>query len=192
MGMYGARGAGIAERDGVMDRIDGVEGTLAKAFGCVGGYIAGSNTLIDAVRSYAPGFIFTTALPPPVCAAATAAIRHPESLELGARTPSGACGAHQGGADRCRAADDDEPDTYRAGLRRRSGTLQRSERSFAHRARHLHPADQLPDGAEGKERLRITPSPYHHDGLIDALAEASLDVWQRLRLPFKKRAFAAE
>jgi len=140
-------------------RIDGVEGTLAKAL---------SAAMLPAQppdrrgRSYAQGFIFTTALPSPVSAAATAAIRHPKSLQLRTRTPSGACGAHQGGADRCRAADDDEPDTYRAGLRRRSGTLQISERSFAHRARHLHPADQLPDGAEGKERLRITPSPYHH------------------------------
>jgi 5-aminolevulinate synthase len=192
VGMYGAHGAGIAERDGVTDRIDVVEGTLAKAFGCLGGYLAGSSTLIDAVRSYAPGFIFTTALPPSVCAAATAAIRHLKASswererhqDRAARTkavltaaalpvmpsPTHIVPVFVGDPERCKQA---------------------SDLLLAEHGIYIQPIN-YPTVPKGKERLRITPSPYHDDGVIDALAEALVDVWQRLGLPFKDRALAAE
>jgi 5-aminolevulinate synthase len=192
VGMYGARGAGIAERDGVMDRIDVIEGTLAKAFGCVGGYIAGSGTLIDAVRSYAPGFIFTTALPPSVCAAATVAIRHLKASnwererhqERATRTkavltaaalpvmtsPTHIVPVFVGDPERCKEA---------------------SDLLLAEHGIYIQPIN-YPTVPKGKERLRITPSPYHDDGLIDTLAEALVDVWERLGLPFMERELAAE
>ena len=183
VGMYGPHGGGIAERDGVMDRIDIVEGTLAKAFGCLGGYIAANSNLIDAVRSYAPGFIFTTALPPPICAAAIAAIRHLKSSpwererhqERAARLKSVLHAArlpvmqsethivpvYVGDPEKCKLACD----------------LLLSE----HRI-YIQPIN-YPTVPRGQERLRITPSPYHTDELMDDLVEALAAVWDQLKLP---------
>jgi 5-aminolevulinate synthase len=192
VGMYGPRGAGIAARDGTMGRIDVIEGTLAKAFGCLGGYIAGSAQLIDAVRSYAPGFIFTTALPPAVCAAATAAIRHlrvsdwerERHLNRAGRTKAVLAAAglpiiendthivpvFVGDPERCKQASDL--------LLERHGI-------------YIQPIN-YPTVAKGTERLRITPSPYHDDALIDELAEALVNVWEELGLPRNRRPLAAE
>jgi 5-aminolevulinate synthase len=192
VGMYGPRGGGISERDGAMDRIDVIQGTLAKALGCLGGYITGSRILIDTVRSYAPGFIFTTALPPAVCAAATAAIRHLKTsqwerarhqdratrtkavLTAAAlpvmRNPSHIVPVLVGDPERCKEASDLL--LYDHGI--------------------YIQAINYPTVPKGAERLRITPSPYHDDELIDALAEALVDVWQRLRLPLTQHALAAE
>jgi 5-aminolevulinate synthase len=192
VGMYGPRGGGICERDGVMGRVDVLEGTLAKAFGGLGGYIAASANLCDAVRSYAPSFIFTTALPPAVCAAAAAAIRHLKSSnwererhqDRAARTKAVLTAARLpvmpspthivpifiGDPEKCKAASD----------------LLLTEHGI-----YIQPIN-YPTVPRGMERLRITPSPYHDDALIDALAEALVDVWERLGLPLHRRALAAE
>ena len=192
VGMYGPRGGGISERDGAAHRIDVIEGTLAKAFGSLGGYIAGTNEVIDVVRSYAPGFIFTTALPPPICAAATAAIRHLKTSQWerdrhqdrAARTkavlaaaalpvmtsPTHIVPVFVGDPERCKQASD----------------LLLSDHGI-----YIQPIN-YPTVPRGAERLRITPSPYHDDGLTDALAEALVDVWYKLRIPLKKPTLAAE
>src|SRR5581483_2493775 len=174
VGMYGRRGGGISERDGVASRIDVIEGTLAKAFGCLGGYITGSRTLIDAVRSYAPGFIFTTALPPSVCAAATAAIRHLKTSNVERER-------HQERAARVKAVLNAAAlpvmpsDTHIVPLfvGDPEKCKQASDLLLEDHGIYIQPIN-YPTVAKGTERLRITPSPYHDDGLIDQLAEALL------------------
>jgi len=192
VGMYGPRGGGIAERDGVMHRIDVLEGTLAKAFGCLGGYIAARREIVDAVRSYAPGFIFTTALPPAVCAAATAAIRHLKTSQWERQK-------HQDRAARVKAV------LGAAGLPVMPsdthivpvfvGDPERCKRAcdllLEEHGIYIQPIN-YPTVPKGSERLRITPSPYHEDRLIDQLAEAMVQVWQKLDLPLGAEPIAAE
>ncbi|HKR20218.1 MAG TPA: 5-aminolevulinate synthase [Stellaceae bacterium] len=180
VGLYGARGAGVAERDGVLDRVDLVQGTLAKAFGLMGGYVAASATLVDFLRSYAPGFIFTTALPPAIAAGAVASIRYVKSAtELrqqhqeraarlkqrlaAAKLPVMASDSHIvpvliGDARLCKQAADDLLERHRI---------------------YVQPIN-YPTVPRGGERLRFTPTPLHTDADIDTLVAALSDVWSRL------------
>ncbi len=191
VGMYGPRGGGVAEREGLMDQIDVIEGTLAKGFGTLGGYIAASTAVIDAVRSFAPSFIFTTALPPAIAAAATAAIQHLKASGMErarqrqqvARTkhalmaaglpvmpnPSHIVPVFVGDAEKCKAACDmllERHDIY------------------------IQPIN-YPTVARGTERLRITPTPYHSDAHIVQLVEALVDVWTALDMPFGGKIISA-
>jgi 5-aminolevulinate synthase len=175
-----------------MNRVDVIEGTLAKAFGCLGGYITGSTDLIDAVRSYAPGFIFTTALPPAICAAATAAIRH-------LKTSGWERERHQDRAARVKAVLNAAglpvmpSDTHIVPVL--VGEPEKCKMAcdmlLADHGIYIQPIN-YPTVPRGMERLRITPSPYHDDALIDALAEALVDVWERLQLPKRRQEMAAE
>jgi 5-aminolevulinate synthase len=192
VGMYGPRGGGMAAQQGAMGRVDVLEGTLAKAFGCLGGYIAANSAICDAVRSYAPGFIFTTALPPAICAAAAAAIRHLKTSNFERER-------HQERAGRVKAVLNaaglpvmpSETHIVPVFVGNPEKCKAATDLLLAEHGIYIQPIN-YPTVPKGSERLRITPSPYHDDGLIDALAEALVDVWQRLELPLKDRALAAE
>ena len=182
VGLYGPRGGGIAEREGLMHRVDIIEGTLGKAFGVVGGYITGSASLVDFVRSFASGFIFTTALPPHIAAGAQASIRHLKVSdwerrqqqdrvrkvrrrlrEIGIPTldnPSHIVPVMVGDPVKCRMISD--------WLMERYGI-------------YVQPIN-YPTVPKGTERLRITPSPVHTDADIEELVNALSALWSQCAL----------
>lgn len=182
VGLYGPRGAGMAEREEALHRITVVQGTLAKGFGLVGGYIAGPAALVDCVRSFAPNFIFTTAMPPVIAAGALASVRYlkTSSVERGqlqeraaqlkrlltrAGLPVLETASHivpviVGDPVLCKRASD--------------------ELLLRHRV-YIQPINS-PTVPKGTERLRITPSPLHDDAKMDHLVAGLQDVWERLRL----------
>jgi 5-aminolevulinate synthase len=182
VGLYGPRGGGVAERDGLMDRIDVINGTLAKAFGVIGGYIAGSAAMIDFVRSFGSGFIFTTALPPHVAAGALASVRH----------------LKESGAERARQQE--RVAAVRARLKAIGIPMLDnpshivpvmvkdpvkckwiSDWLMANHGIYVQPIN-YPTVHKGTERLRITPSPVHSDADIDRLARALSEIWSQCAL----------
>ncbi|KGK78925.1 5-aminolevulinate synthase [Thalassobacter stenotrophicus] len=182
VGMYGPRGAGVAERDGLMDRIDIINGTLAKAYGVMGGYIATSARMADAVRSYAPGFIFTTSLPPAVAAGAAASVKvlkteqklrdmqqdHARILKMrlrGLGLPiidhgSHIVPVHVGDPVKCKMI---------------------SDRLLSDHGVYVQPIN-FPTVPRGTERLRFTPSPVHTPDMIDDLVHAMDSLWSHCAL----------
>jgi 5-aminolevulinate synthase len=182
VGMYGPRGGGVSEREGLAHRIDIIEGTLGKAFGVVGGYITGSAAICDFIRSFASGFIFTTALPPAVAAAATASIRHLKTSDA------------ERMAQRSRVA------RLRAALDRHGIPHMKNDshivpvpigdpvkcRMIANILMqdwgiYVQPIN-YPTVPKGTERLRFTPGPLHSDADIDHLATALASLWAQCAL----------
>jgi 5-aminolevulinate synthase len=192
VGMYGRRGAGIAEQDGVMARIDIIEGTLAKAFGTLGGYIAASSAVVDAVRSHAPGFIFTTALPPAIAAAATASIAHLKTSGL-ERAGQRAAVAATKAALRKAGLPVLATETHIVPVMVGDSDLckQASDILLDRHGIYIQPIN-YPTVARGTERLRITPTPAHDARLIQHLTDAMVAVWKELDLPLGRNTLPVE
>lgn len=182
VGMYGARGGGISERDSLQHRLDVIQGTLGKAFGVMGGYITGSRNVIDAVRSYAAGFIFTTTMPPALAAGAEASVRHLMNSS-------------------------DERRAHQANVTRLKSMLKEKNIPFMPTPTHIIPvmigdpalcraASELliedwgiyvqpinfPTVPRGTERLRITPTPLHSEGMMQDFVTALDSVFRQLKL----------
>jgi 5-aminolevulinate synthase len=186
VGMYGPRGGGVADREGLMGELDVIEGTLAKGFGGLGGYIAASAALVDAVRSYAPQFIFTSTLPPSVAASAAAAVRilKASNAERDRHQAMARMVKHALRAAGLPVLDNPShivPVMVRDAAKCRAA----SELLLRRHDIYIQPIN-YPTVAKGAERLRITPTPRHTEAQVALLVEALVDVWKTLELPFEE------
>ena len=189
VGLYGPRGGGIAEREGLMDRITVIEGTLGKAFGVMGGYIAGSKAMCDFVRSFASGFIFSTALPPAIAAGAAASIRHLKESQIERVRHQNRVAIVRARLDALGIPHIDNPShiiPVMVGDPHHCKMI--SDWLMANHGIYVQPIN-YPTVPKGTERLRITPSPVHTDGDIDKLVEAISEIWSQCALA--RRAEAA-
>ncbi len=189
VGLYGPRGGGIAEREGLMDRITVIEGTLGKAFGVMGGYIAGTKAMCDFVRSFASGFIFSTALPPAIAAGAAASIRHLKESQIERVRHQNRVAIVRARLDALGIPHIDNPShiiPVMVGDPHHCKMI--SDWLMANHGIYVQPIN-YPTVPKGTERLRITPSPVHTDGDIDKLVEAISEIWSQCALA--RRAEAA-
>jgi 5-aminolevulinate synthase len=188
VGMYGDHGGGISERDAVADRVTIIEGTLGKAFGVMGGYIAADKTIIDCIRSYAPGFIFTTSLSPVLVAGALASVRHlKNSNEERLAQQAGAASLKA----RFRDAGLPVMDSVTHIVPLLVGCPVKAKRIsdilLAEYGLYVQPIN-FPTVPRGTERLRFTPGPTHSEAMMDELTKALVEIWDRLELEFRKAA----
>ncbi len=188
VGMYGARGAGVAERDGVLDKVDIVQATLAKAFGVVGGYIASTAATVDFVRSCGSGFIFTTSLPPAIAAAALASVRLVSSQpELRARHQERAATLKHRLAAAALPVMPSTTHIVPIAVGDAALCKQASDLLLDRHAIYVQPIN-YPTVPRGTERLRLTPTPLHSDDDMTRLVSALQDVWQTRGLGFRAAA----
>ncbi|GJL99722.1 MAG: 5-aminolevulinate synthase [Methyloligella sp.] len=183
VGMYGPRGGGIADREGLMDRVDIIQGTLAKAYGVIGGYISGKSSTIDAIRSYASGFIFTTTLPPAVASGALTSVRHLKDSDAERKL-------QQERASELRTLLSEAEIPYIDSVTHIVPVLvgdpvlckEVSDRLLGQFGMYIQPIN-YPTVPRGTERLRITPGPLHSSEMLKELVSALSKIWSEIKLP---------